>query len=83
MCFTGTMAKAADEEVRSEIYKVNGSSQARDGSKLTIASASGITAEGLVVEMKRPKHNFSVADLTRDLVTLWTQDVLIFVPERY
>jgi phage tail tape-measure protein len=34
---------------------------------LTITSGSGktLTAEGLVMNIKRPTHNFSVADLTR------------------
>lgn len=32
---------------------------------------------------KRLKDNFFVADLTRVLVTLWTEDDLIFLPERY
>jgi hypothetical protein len=36
-----------------------------------------------VLNIKRPKHNFFVADLTRVLVTLWTKDDLIFIPERY
>jgi hypothetical protein len=36
-----------------------------------------------VVNKKRPKHNFSVSDLTRVLVTLWVKDDLIFIPERY
>ena len=36
-----------------------------------------------MVNIKRPKHNFSVADLKRVLVTLWTKDDLIFIPERY
>ena len=30
-----------------------------------------------------PKHNFTSRDLTRILLTLWTQDDLIFIPERY
>ena len=32
---------------------------------------------------RRPKHNFAARDLTRILITLWTQDDLIFIPERY
>jgi hypothetical protein len=36
-----------------------------------------------MVNIKRPKHNFSVVDLTRVLVTLWTKDDLIFISERY
>lgn len=36
-----------------------------------------------MLNIMRPKHNFFVADLTRVLVTLWTNDDLIFIPERY
>jgi hypothetical protein len=32
------------------------------------------------VNVKRPKHNFSIVDLTRVLVTLWSKDDLIFIP---
>jgi hypothetical protein len=35
------------------------------------------------VNKHRPKHNFTSRDLTRILLTLWTQDDLIFIPERY
>ena len=42
-----------------------------------------LTLEGLVVNKRRPKHNFAARDLTRILITLWTQDDLIFIPERY
>jgi hypothetical protein len=35
-----------------------------------------------VVNIKRPKRNFSVAVLTRVLVTVWSKDDLIFVPKR-
>lgn len=36
-----------------------------------------------MVNVHRPKHNFTARDLTRILSTLWTQDDLIFIPERY
>ena len=39
--------------------------------------------EGLVVNNRRPKHNFAARDLTRIPLTLWMQDDLIFIPERY
>jgi hypothetical protein len=39
--------------------------------------------EGVVANIKRPKHNFTALDLTRLLVTVWTHDDLIFIPERY
>jgi hypothetical protein len=42
-----------------------------------------LIAESLVVNIKRPKHDFSVADLTQVLVTLWTKDDLISIPEWY
>lgn len=42
-----------------------------------------LTAEGLVVNKRRPKHLFTLRDLTRLLLTLWTEDDLIFVHERY
>ena len=42
-----------------------------------------LTVEGLVINKRKPKHNFSERDLTRILISLWTQDDLIFIPERY
>jgi Protein of unknown function (DUF3435) len=42
-----------------------------------------LTVEGLVINRRRPKHNFTTRDLTRLLLTLWTQDDQIFIPERY
>ena len=36
-----------------------------------------------MVNVHRPKHNFTWRDLNRLLVTLWTRDDLIFIPERY
>jgi len=57
-----------DEEDRSEVYKW---------------VRKTLTVEGVVANIKRPKHNFSVTDLTRLLVTLWTKDNIIYDPERY
>ena len=42
-----------------------------------------LTLKGIVVSKHRPKYNFTVRDLTRVLLTLWTRDDLIFIPERY
>jgi hypothetical protein len=42
-----------------------------------------LTLEGIVVNKHRPKHNFTQRDRTRLLLTLWTQDDLIYIPERY
>ena len=42
-----------------------------------------LTKERLVVNKRRAKHNFTTRDLDRTLLTLWTQDDLIFIPERY
>lgn len=42
-----------------------------------------LVAEGLVVKGSKPKHNFYLRDLNRVLVTLWTLDDLIFIPEQY
>ena len=42
-----------------------------------------LTAEGVVVNIKKSKYNFTVTTLTKVLVTLWTKDDLIFIPERY
>ena len=42
-----------------------------------------LTLEGLVVNKRKPKHNFTPRELTRILLTLWTKDDLIFNPERY
>ena len=39
--------------------------------------------EGLVVNKHRPKHNFTVRDLTRGLLALWTYDDLVFIHERF
>ena len=39
--------------------------------------------EGFVVQGHRPKHNFRLCDLDRNLLTLWTKDDLIHIPERY
>jgi len=36
-----------------------------------------------VVNIKKPKYNFTATTLTKVLVTLWTKDDLIFIPERY
>ena len=32
---------------------------------------------------RRPTYNFTPRELTRILLTLWTKDDLIFIPERY
>jgi hypothetical protein len=37
----------------------------------------------VVVNIKKPKYNFTVTTLTKVLVTLWTKDDLVFIPERY
>ena|ERR1700761_3032854 len=42
-----------------------------------------LVLEGVVVNKRRPKHNFTVLDLTRVLLALWTYDDLIFIHERY
>ncbi|EXJ96194.1 hypothetical protein A1O1_01320 [Capronia coronata CBS 617.96] len=42
-----------------------------------------LVLEGVVVNKHRPKHNFTVRDLSRVLLALWTFDDLIFIPERY
>ena len=42
-----------------------------------------LVAEGVVINQRRPKHNFTARDLTRVLTGLWTKDNLVFIPERY
>jgi hypothetical protein len=42
-----------------------------------------LVEEGLTANAYRPKHIFTWRDLNRLLITLWTQDDLIFIPERY
>lgn len=42
-----------------------------------------LTLEGLVVDKRRPNHNFAARILTRVLLALWTQDNLSIIPERY
>lgn len=42
-----------------------------------------LTVEGLVVNKRLPKHNFTSRDLNRILLALWTRDDLVFIHERY
>ena len=42
-----------------------------------------LTKEETVVNIQRSKHLFARCDLARVLRTLWTQDDLIFIHERY
>ena len=42
-----------------------------------------MTKEGLVANIKRPKHNFTERDARRILKTPWTKDDPIFIPHRY
>jgi hypothetical protein len=53
------------------------------GSNLPQWVRKALTAEGVVVDIRPEKHQFTRRDLTLILVTLWTQDDLIFIPERY
>ena len=46
-------------------------------------NAQSLTAKGLVVNIRKPKYNFTATTLTKVLVNLWTKDDLIFIPERY
>jgi hypothetical protein len=39
--------------------------------------------EGRVVHIKRPKYLFTERDVCRLLRTPWTEDDLIFIPQRY
>jgi hypothetical protein len=41
------------------------------------------TLDGFVVKKRRPKPNFIPHISTRILLTLWTQDDLIFIPKHY
>ncbi|KAN0069234.1 Protein of unknown function (DUF3435) domain containing protein [Elaphomyces granulatus] len=66
--FTRVTGTDTDNEERSEVY--NWVRQT-------------LTREGIVVNKHRPKHNFTDRDLSRVLLTLWTRDDLIFIPERY
>lgn len=42
-----------------------------------------MTEEELVVNKNRGKYSFAERDLTRVLVTVWTQDDISFIPELY
>ena len=42
-----------------------------------------LTLEGIIVNKYRPKHNFTIRNLTRILLTLRTRNDLIFIPEHY
>ena len=42
-----------------------------------------LTEEELVVNESRGKYNFTERDLTRVLITVWTQDDISFIPELY
>ncbi|OAG42721.1 AdoMet-dependent rRNA methyltransferase SPB1 [Fonsecaea monophora] len=66
--FTRVTGTDTDKDERSEVY--NWVRQT-------------LTREGIVVNKHRPKHNFTDRDLNRVLLTLWTRDDLIFIPERY
>lgn len=42
-----------------------------------------LVEEGVVANVSRPKHNFTVVDLNRILLCLWTEDDISWIPERY
>jgi hypothetical protein len=42
-----------------------------------------LTAEGVVVHVKKPKDNFTKRDLERVFQTLWNEDDLTFTSEYY
>jgi hypothetical protein len=44
---------------------------------VTAGSGVMLTSEGLVVNVKKPKHNFTLTTLTKVLVTLWAKDDLV------
>ncbi|KIW11740.1 hypothetical protein PV08_09012 [Exophiala spinifera] len=57
--------------------------KAEDRSEVYYWIRRSLVLEGIVVNKHRPKHNFTVRDLTRVFVALWTYDDLIFIHERY
>jgi hypothetical protein len=82
--FTRVTKTATDEKERSEVYNV---SPLRRGERSHSESLQWVrktlVTEGVVVNKRRSKHNFTVPDLTCVLTGLWTKDDLIFIPERY
>jgi hypothetical protein len=42
-----------------------------------------LTAEGVVVHVKKEKENFTKLNLDRILDAIWNADDLAFIPERY
>jgi hypothetical protein len=85
--FTRVTGTDTVEDERSEVYNVRSSSLLGwfYGTEANIFQwvRRSLTLEGIVVKKHRPKHNFTARDLTRVLLTLWTRDDLIFIPERY
>ena len=85
--FTRVTGTVTDANERSEVYHVSCAPFQSErwiiGLTLPQWVRRTLTAESLVVNKRRPKHNFALRDLTRLLVTLWTEDDLIFVHERY
>jgi hypothetical protein len=87
--FTRVMGTDTDDEERSEVYNVSWNSvmplrTSRNRALILYQWVrQSLALEGIVVNKHRPKHNFTVRDLTRILLTLWTRDDLIFIPERY
>jgi hypothetical protein len=82
--FTRVTKTATDEKERSEVYNV---SPLRRGERSHPESLQWVwktlVAEGVVVNKRRPKHNFTARDLTRVLTGHRTKDDLIFIPQRY
>lgn len=86
--FTRVTGTDTVEEERNEVYNVRSSlllgfGAARQTADIFQWVRRTLILEGIVVNKHRPKHNFTIRDLTRVLLTLWTRDDLIFIPERY
>jgi hypothetical protein len=42
-----------------------------------------LTSEGIVIHKRNEKHLFTQKDLNNIFLVLWTNDDLVFIPERY
>jgi hypothetical protein len=83
--FTRVTGTSTDAQDRSEVYHVSPlyhtSLKVRGLTFLQWVRRT-LTAEGLVVNKRREKHLFTLRDLNRLFLTLWTRDDLIFIHER-
>lgn len=81
--FTRVTGTETIETDRKEVYNVRDHINLRRVMLILQWVRRVLTAEGIVVNQRLPKDNFSVENLTHVLRTLWTKDDLSYVPECY